>query len=76
MRYSLWHLETGNVIGSFDDEDAALAAVRDEVATNDDIDQLMLAPHDASGEPLYGTALAEHAGVEAERRQPLFWYFK
>jgi hypothetical protein len=73
MRYSLWHLETGNVIGEFENEDAAIAAVREEVATNDDADQLMLAPEDPSAEPIFGTALADLTGVEIQRRQAAIW---
>jgi hypothetical protein len=69
MRYSLWHLETGNVIGDFDNEEAALAAVREEVATNDDADSLMLAPQDQSDDALYGAELAERAGIQV--RLPL-----
>lgn len=42
MRYTLWHADSGNLIGDFESEDAALAAVRDEIRINDDADSLIL----------------------------------
>lgn len=57
MHYSLWHLETGNVIGDFDSRDAAIAGVRDEIQTNDDLNQLMLEADDPSEDPLFGFEL-------------------
>ncbi len=42
MRYSLWHTETGNLIGDFATEADALQAVLDEVRINDDAQDLVL----------------------------------
>lgn len=42
MRYTVWHLETGNLIGDFDSEAAALEAVREEIEANDDAEDLVL----------------------------------
>lgn len=42
MRYTIWHLDTGNLIGDFATESAALAAVRDEIHANASPDALVL----------------------------------
>ena len=42
MRYTIWHLDTGNMIGDFATEAAALAAVRDELQANGSPDSLVL----------------------------------
>lgn len=42
MRYTIWHLDTGNLIGDFATESAALAAVRGEIQANASPDALIL----------------------------------
>ena len=42
MRYTIWHLDTGNLIGDFATESAAMAAVRDEIHANASPDALVL----------------------------------
>ena len=42
MHYTIWQLDTGNLIGDYPTEAAALAAVRDEIQTNASPDQLVL----------------------------------
>ena len=64
MRYTIWHLDTGNMIGDFATEDAALAAVRDEIQANASPDALVLQRERAGNDPEYvasGPALATRA---------------
>ena len=42
MRYTIWHLDTGNLIGDYPTEAAALVAVRDELQSSTSPDQLVL----------------------------------
>jgi hypothetical protein len=42
VRYSIWHLGTGNLIGDYPIEAAALDAVRDELQLNTSPDLLVL----------------------------------
>jgi hypothetical protein len=70
MRYSLWHAATGNLIGDFDTEAAALVAVRDELASNDDVDSLVLQLDREGSEPEFiasGYVLAARAGRHDQR---------
>lgn len=66
MRYTLWHLETGNLIGDFQSEAAALDAVREEIAANDDAEDLVLQSDRGSRSKLVasGSELAERALLE------------
>lgn len=51
MRYTIWHLDTGNLIGDYPTEAAALAAVRDELRVNTSPDQLVLQRERAGTDP-------------------------
>ena len=42
MHYTIWYLDTGNLIGEYPTEAAALAAVRDEIQANASPEQLVL----------------------------------
>jgi hypothetical protein len=66
VRYTLWHLETGNLIGDFPSEVAALDAVREEIAANDDAEDLVLQSDRGSRSQLVasGSELAERARRE------------
>ena len=35
MHFTIWHLDTGNLIGDYPTEDAALAAARSEILMNE-----------------------------------------
>lgn len=64
MHYTIWHLDTGNMIGDFATEAAALAAVRDEIQTNASPDALVLQRERAGNDPEFvasGPALATRA---------------
>ncbi len=64
MRFAIWHLETGNMIGDFATEAAALAAVREEIQANGSPDLLVLQRDVAGGDPEFiasGRALATRA---------------
>jgi hypothetical protein len=70
MRYSLWHAATGNLIGDFDTEAAALAAVRDELASNGDGDSLVLQLDRKGSQPEFiasGDVLAARARGRDQR---------
>ena len=72
MRYTIWHLDTGNLIGDFATESAAMAAVRDEIDANASPDALVLQRDRTGGESEFvasGSALANLA-VRNERRTP------
>ena len=61
MRYTIWHLDTGNLIGDFATESAALAAVREEIQANASPDGLVLQRDRAGDDPEFvasGSALA------------------
>jgi hypothetical protein len=64
VRYTIWHLDTGNMIGDYATEAAALAAVRDEIHANASPDALVLQRERAGSRPVFvasGTALAARA---------------
>lgn len=64
MRFAIWHLETGNMIGDFSTEAAALAAVREEIRANGSPNALVLQRDGAGGDPEFiasGPALASRA---------------
>lgn len=64
MRYTIWHLDTGNMIGDFATEAAALAAVRDELQANGSPDSLVLQRERTGLAPQFvasGQALARRA---------------
>ena len=64
MRYTIWHLDTGNLIGDFATESAAMAAVRDEIDANASPDALVLQRDRTGGESDFvasGSALANLA---------------
>ena len=64
MRYTIWHLDTGNLIGDFATESAAMAAVRDEIHANASPDALVLQRDRTGGESDFvasGSALASLA---------------
>ena len=64
MRYTIWHLDTGNLIGDFPTESAALAAVRDEIRANASPDALVLQREQTDGDSEFvasGSALARRA---------------
>lgn len=64
MRYTIWHLDTGNMIGDFATEAAALAAVREEIQANASPDLLVLQRERAGKDPEFvasGRALATRA---------------
>ena len=64
MRYTIWHLDTGNLIGDFATESAALAAVRDEIHANASPDALVLQREQTDGDSEFvasGSALATRA---------------
>ncbi len=70
MRYTIWHLDTGNLIGDFATESAAMAAVRDEIHANASPDALVLQRERTGAEPEFvasGSALADLA-FRSERR--------
>lgn len=70
MRYSLWHAATGNLIGDFGTEAAALAAVWDELASNGDGDSLVLQLDREGSEPEFiasGHVLAARARRRDQR---------
>jgi len=51
VHYTIWHLDTGNMIGDFATEAAALAAVRDEIQANASPDALVLQRERAGNDP-------------------------
>lgn len=64
MRYTIWHLDTGNLIGAIATESAAMAAVRDEIHANASPDALVLQREQTGAEPEFiasGSALADLA---------------
>lgn len=64
MRYTIWHVDTGNLIGDFATESAAMAAVREEIRANAAPDALILQREQTGAEPEFvtsGTALADLA---------------
>lgn len=64
MRYTIWHMDTGNLIGDFATESAAMAAVREEIRVNAAPDALILQRERAGAEPEFvasGTGLADLA---------------
>ena len=64
VHYTIWHLDTGNLIGDYPTEAAALAAVRDEIQANASPDQLVLQRERSRGSSeliASGTALATRA---------------
>ena len=64
VRYTIWHLDTGNMIGDYATEAAALAAVRDEIQANASPDALVLQRERAGIDPEFvasGPALARRA---------------
>ena len=70
MRYTIWHLDSGNLIGDFATESAAMAAVRDEIHANASPDALVLQRDRTGAEPEFvasGSALADLA-FRSERR--------
>ena len=73
MRYTIWHLDTGNLIGDYPTEDAALAAVRAEILVNVSPDLLVLQREQAGDDPelvASGPALATRA-LATGRPSPL-----
>lgn len=70
MRYTIWQLDTGNLIGDFPTESAAMAAVREELHANASSDTLVLQRERAGADPEFvasGPTLAELA-LRNERR--------
>jgi hypothetical protein len=64
VRYTIWHLDTGNLIGDYPTEISALAAVRDELQVNTSPDLLVLNREQAGTDPGFvasGPALATRA---------------
>lgn len=64
MHFTIWHLDTGNLIGDYPTEDAALAAVRAEIQVNESPDLLVLQREQAGNDPelvASGLALATRA---------------
>lgn len=64
MRFAIWHLETGNMIGDFATEAAALAAAREEIQANGSPEALVLQREGADSDPEFmasGPALATRA---------------
>lgn len=62
MRYTIWHMDTGNLIGDFETESLAMEAVRDELHANASPDALVLQRERTGAEPEFvasGSALAE-----------------
>ena len=53
MRYTIWHLDTGNMIGDFATEAAALAAVREELQANASADTLVLQRERTGADPQF-----------------------
>ena len=51
MHFTIWHLDTGNLIGDYPTEDAALAAVRAEIQVNESPDLLVLQREQAGNDP-------------------------
>jgi hypothetical protein len=71
MHYSLWHRDTGDNIGDFDSEAAALGAVREEIELNNDADELMLEVFDSRQKVyLAGQDLRELAFASRNTPQP------
>jgi hypothetical protein len=73
VHYTIWHLDTGNLIGDYPTEAAALAAVRDEIQANASPDQLVLQRERAGNRPelvASGPALAARA-LRARRSSAL-----
>jgi hypothetical protein len=71
MRYSLWQTASGDLIGDFDTEAAALAAVRDELASNGDGDSLVLQLDREGSEPEFIASGAVLATRARRRDQPV-----
>lgn len=72
MRYTIWHLDTGNMIGDFATEAAALAAVR-EFEANGSPDSLVLQRERVGADPRFvasGPRLASRA-LRARMELPL-----
>ena len=70
--HTLWHLDTGNLIGDFDERSAAMAAVREEIEANQDASRLMLEDEDdRSSPPVHGQELAD-AAFRSERPAALW----
>ena len=70
MRYTIWHLDTGNLIGDFAAESVAMAAVRDEIHANAAPDALVLQRERTGGESEFvasGSALADLASRNGRR---------
>jgi len=64
VRYTIWHVDTGNMIGDFATEAAALAAVRAELQANASPDALVLQRERAGNDPEFvasGPGLAKRA---------------
>lgn len=64
MRYTIWHIDTGNLIGDFATESAAMAAVREEIRANAAPDALILQRERPGAEPEFvasGSTLADLA---------------
>ena len=64
MRYTIWHLDTGNLVGDYPTEGAALGAVRDELQLHTSPDLLVLQRERAGADPEFvasGAALAARA---------------
>jgi len=53
VRYTIWHLDTGNMIGDFATEAAALAAVREELQANASADTLVLQRERTGADPQF-----------------------
>ena len=73
MRYTIWHLDTGNMIGDYATEAGALAAVREELAANASADMLVLQRERAGADPQFvasGPRLASRA-LRARKELPL-----
>lgn len=51
VHYTIWHLDTGNLIGDYATEAAALAVVRDEIQANASPDVLVLQRERAGNDP-------------------------
>lgn len=70
VRYTIWHMDTGNLIGDFATESAAMAAVREELHANLAPDGLVLQRERAGAEPEFvasGTTLADLALGDGSR---------
>jgi hypothetical protein len=64
VRYTIWHLETGNLIGDYTTEAAALDAVRHQLQLNTSPDLLVLQRERTGTDPEFvasGPALATRA---------------